>query len=366
MFIKINDTLISTMIGDLTKAEQVDAIVNPTNPSMTGHSGLSKAIHKAAGSNLQKACEKLGHCEVGEAKATDAYDLPCKYIIHTVGPTWQDGKQNEKKMLRSCYQNVLETAKGLHINSIGFFSISTGKHGYPVEKAAEIAVKETVNFVRKNPQTFDKIIWILQSEETKKAYDKAIKAQEAIKTVNENVLRASIPVRAINWDDILFYGDAIKSIIQGKKARRVRVLVRYIELSGKINIIMVPGVCLEIGDRLYASKESIEELQTRGVLMCRTILHDDSTGMDLTKELHADYSRFMRQHGYIITHKVVPTDMQRQTILAMMIKHKNIPLEYLIQHMVNTIDNHPNLDAKIIAKIKKNLNYIRELVEEPD
>lgn len=120
---KINDTLITTIIGDITKADYVDAIVNPTNSKMTANGGLNKAIHKAAGDNLQKACEKLGHCAEGEAKATDAYNLPCKYIIHTVGPVWQDGKHNEQKLLRSCYQNVLETARGLHIRTIGFSSI---------------------------------------------------------------------------------------------------------------------------------------------------------------------------------------------------------------------------------------------------
>lgn len=108
---KIKDTLLTAIIGDITKTDHVDAIVNPTNTSMTCSGGLNKAIHNAAGGNLQKACAKLGRCEVGEAKATDAYNLPCKYIIHTAGPVWQDGKHNEKDLFKSCYQNVLETSR---------------------------------------------------------------------------------------------------------------------------------------------------------------------------------------------------------------------------------------------------------------
>lgn len=150
---KIKDTLITTVIGDITKADSVDAIVNSTNPSMSGHSGLNKAIHLAAGENLRKACEKLGKCQIGEAKATDAYNLPCKYIIHTVGPVWNKGEHGEKEQLRSCYQSVLEIAKGLQIRTIAFPSISTGIHGFPLDKAAEIAVKSVANFVRLYPES---------------------------------------------------------------------------------------------------------------------------------------------------------------------------------------------------------------------
>lgn len=165
---KIKDTLITTSLGDITKADSVDAIVNSTNPSMSGHSGLNKAIHLAAGENLRKACEKLGKCQIGEAKATDAYNLPCKYIIHTVGPVWNKGEHGEKEQLRSCYQSVLEIAKGLQIRKVGFPSISTGIHGFPLDEAAEIAVKAVANFVRLYPESFDEIIWITRDEETKK------------------------------------------------------------------------------------------------------------------------------------------------------------------------------------------------------
>ena len=359
---KINDTLITTIIGDITKADYVDAIVNPTNSKMTANGGLNKAIHKAAGDNLQKACEKLGHCAVGGAKATDAYNLPCKYIIHTVGPVWQDGKHNEQELLRSCYQNVLETARGLHIRTIGFSSISTGKHGFPVDKAAEIAIKETVRFVRENPQSFDKIVWIIRNEETKKAYDKEIKAHEVVETVKENVHLANVPIKAINWNDIIIYGSAVASMLKGKHAKRVLGLVRYIELSGNVKTTIIPGAIVNDGGWFYAGKATIEELQEKSVLLCRTILQEDSTGMNLTKELHADYSTYLRQHGYINTHKVVPTDMQRITILAMIINNNNIPPEHLIEHLIN-IEPCTHLPEKITAKIKKDIEFIREFIE---
>lgn len=356
---KIKDTLITAIIGDITKANHVDAIVNPTNTTMTVSGGLSKAIHNAAGGNLQKACAKLGHCKVGEAKTTDAYNLPCKYIIHTAGPVWQDGKYNEKELLRSCYQNVLETAKGLHIRTIGLSSVSTGKHGFPVDTAAEIAVKEVVRFVKENPQSFDKIVWILCNEETKKAYDKAIKAKEVIETVKESVRLASDPITAINWNDIIIYGSAMESILKGKSVKRMRGLVRYLDLSGKVTTIMIPGVIVKNGDCFYASKTIVEEFQKKGVLLCRTILQDDPTGTNLSEELHADYGTFLRQHGYINTHNVVPTDMQRMMILAMTINNHNIPPDLLILHLINTKPN-THLPEKIIAKIKKDVEFIQE------
>ena len=109
--------------------------------------------------------------------------------------------------------------------TIGLSSISTGKHGFPVDKAAEIAVKATVRFVRENPQSFDQIVWILRNEETKKAYDKAIKAHEVIETVKANVRLANVPIRAINWDDIIIYGSAVASMLKGKHVKRVLGLI---------------------------------------------------------------------------------------------------------------------------------------------
>ena len=362
---KIKDTLITAIIGDITKTDHVDAIVNPTNTTMTASGGLNKAIHNAAGDNLQKACAKLGRCEVGEAKATDAYNLPCKYIIHTVGPVWQDGKHNEKELLSSSYQNVLETARGLHIRTIGLSSISTGIHGFPVDIAAEIAVRTAVKFVRDNPQSFDKIVWILRNDETKKAYDKAIKAHEVIETVKASVRSASDPIIAINWNDIIIYGSAVESMLKSKPVKRMRGLVRYVELSGKVTTIMIPGAIVKDGSWFYASRTMLEELQRKGVLLCRTILQDDSTGMTMAKALHAGCSTYLRQHGYINTHNVVPTDKQRMIILAMIINNNDIPPEYLIEHLINTEPcNH--LPEKIIAKIKKDIVFIQEYTNAND
>ena len=332
---------------------------------MTGNGGLNKAINNAAGSNLQKACAKLGPCEVGKAKATDAFNLPYKYIIHTVGPICQDGKHNEKELLKSSYQNVLETARGLHIRTIGLSSVSTGKHGFPVDIAAEIAVRTAMKFVRENPQSFEKIVWILWNEETKKAYDKAINAHETIETVKASVRSASDPIIAINWNDIVIYGSAVGSMLKGKPVKRMLGLVRYIELSGKVTTIMIPRASVKNGNWFYASKTIVEELQKKGVLLCRLILQDDSTGMNLAKELHADYSTYLRQHGYINTHKVVPTDKQRMTILAMIINNNDIPASQLIEHLINT-KPCTHLPEKITAKIKKDVEFIQEFKDAND
>lgn len=138
--------LIRVKKGDITK-ERVDAIVNAANPTLLGGGGVDGAIHRAAGPGLLDECRALGGCRHGEARITKGYNLPAKFVIHTPGPIYKDGKHGEAETLRSSYYNSMKLAKDNSLKSIVFPAISTGVYGYPKKDGAEIAIKTVVDFI---------------------------------------------------------------------------------------------------------------------------------------------------------------------------------------------------------------------------
>ena len=167
-------SLIKTIKGDITKPLGVQAIVNAANSSLLGGGGVDGAIHRAAGPELLFECRLLGGCKTGQAKLTKAYNLPCEYVIHTVGPVWNGGQKREEELLASCYYNSMQLAMDKGIRTIAFPSISTGIYRFPVELAAKVAVRTVAGFLAENENCFDLVEWVLFDEKTKEVYDQEV------------------------------------------------------------------------------------------------------------------------------------------------------------------------------------------------
>lgn len=149
--------------ADITTLD-VDVIVNAANSSLLGGGGVDGAIHRAAGSELVAECRMLGGCKTGEAKITGAYQLAARHIIHTVGPVWRGGANGEDEHLRSCYRSSLALAARHGLASIAFPGISTGIFGFPVERAAELAVKTTRLFIGENESSLETVTFCCFSD----------------------------------------------------------------------------------------------------------------------------------------------------------------------------------------------------------
>jgi O-acetyl-ADP-ribose deacetylase len=149
---------IAVVAGDITR-QRVDAIVNAANTSLLGGGGVDGAIHRAAGPELLAECRTLGGCATGQAKITRGYKLPAQWVIHTVGPVWRDGQHGEDELLASCYRSCFALVEQHGLKTVAFPSISTGAYGFPMDRAARIAVREAKSFLERN-RTVEQVILV--------------------------------------------------------------------------------------------------------------------------------------------------------------------------------------------------------------
>jgi len=168
---------IELITGDITKL-RLDAIVNAANSSLMGGGGVDGVIHRAGGKKILEECmeyvSKYGRLSTGEAMITSGGNLPAKFVIHTVGPVWNGGRNNEAKLLANAYSNSLQLAAENNLRSIAFPNISTGVYDFPKERAAEIAVESVSSFLKKN-SSIEKVIFVCFDEENYKIYESALK-----------------------------------------------------------------------------------------------------------------------------------------------------------------------------------------------
>lgn len=167
-------TRFEVVAGDITRLA-VDAIVNAANSSLLGGGGVDGAIHRAAGPELVSACRLLGGCSTGDAKITPGFRLPAKFVIHTVGPVWRGGTHGEPELLASCYRRSIEVALKNAVRTIAFPAISCGIYGYPVEAAAEIAVRETHGALA-DREEIERVLFVAFGDDVRRALERSLAA----------------------------------------------------------------------------------------------------------------------------------------------------------------------------------------------
>jgi O-acetyl-ADP-ribose deacetylase (regulator of RNase III) len=165
---------IQLLQGDIT-TQEVDAIVNAANSSLLGGGGVDGAIHRAGGLAILEECRGLGGCEAGDAKSTTAGELPARYVIHAVGPVWQGGDHSEDELLASCHRRSLEVAAELGCRTVAFPAISTGVYRFPIDRAAQIALRATRDQLDRLPE-IERVTFVLFSDEHLLAFERALGA----------------------------------------------------------------------------------------------------------------------------------------------------------------------------------------------
>ena len=199
---------------DITKIK-CDAIVNPTNEDLYPGGGIDAAIHQAAGEDLLEMCQSIGGLNVGRAKITPAYNLPCKYVIHTVGPWWDGGDNHEKEYLQSCYKEALKIAKGTKCKSIAFPLISSGTYGYPKDQVLKVALEVIKEFLYTND---DMLIYIVVYDKT--AYALSEKLSYGVSAyIDDNYVESHSD--EFEWDDSdLIFENRMESSVHCEKSMR--------------------------------------------------------------------------------------------------------------------------------------------------
>lgn len=172
MRVRVGASVLELAEGDITK-QDTEAIVNAANTTLLGGGGVDGAIHRTGGPRILEACRKIGGCPTGEARITTGGNLPARYVIHTVGPVYQDGRHGEPELLARAYRSSLELAMAHRIRTLAFPSISTGAYAYPMEAAAAVALSTVVDFLRSHPE-IQCVRFVLFGKEALRIYSQAL------------------------------------------------------------------------------------------------------------------------------------------------------------------------------------------------
>jgi O-acetyl-ADP-ribose deacetylase len=172
MEVKVGASTLELVEGDITR-QDTDAVVNAANAALRPGGGVDGAIHRAGGPGIEAECRRLGGCPTGEARITTGGNLKAKYVIHTVGPVYQDGGHGEPELLASCYRESLKLASAQGIKSLAFPSISTGVYGYPLEDAARIALKTVTGYLGHHPE-IERVRLVLFGQAAYEVYARAL------------------------------------------------------------------------------------------------------------------------------------------------------------------------------------------------